>query len=374
MMELPKKIEDQAIAIIEAGKLTDSQKKKVMEKISKKYKESLYEPGDAVGIIAAQSISEPATQMTMRTYHVAGSAGIQVTLGLPRLIEIVDARKSPSTPSMVIHLEHSHNTREGARKIASQIRETSVRNVALEDTIDLANMKIEIKVDKKKIAELEIDIDDMLKRAKKAIRNFDVEMEGDTIRLSPKKELSIRDMEKHKLKLLDTQIKGIKGIKQAIVRERDDGWIIDTLGSSLEKTLAIDGVDAATTTTNDINQIQKVLGIEAARNSIVKEASETLEEQGLNVQIRHIMLLADVMTTEGEVKAIGRYGVAGEKGSVLARANFEVTLKHLTNAAITKETDNLESVVENVMLNQVTPIGTGMCELYYSPKDKKKKE
>lgn len=374
MIELPKKIEDQVAAAVEAGKLTDSQRKRILEKVSKRYKESLYEPGDAIGIIAAQSISEPATQMTMRTYHVAGSAGIQVTLGLPRLIEIVDARKSPSTPSMIIHLEHSHNTREGARKIASQIRETSVRNVALEDTIDLVNMKIEIKVDKKKIAELEIDTDDMLKRAKKAIRNFDVEMDGDTIRLTPKKELSIRDMEKHKLKLLDTQIKGIKGIKQAIVRERDNGWVIDTLGSSLEKTLGIEGVDASRTTTNDISQIQKVLGIEAGRNAIVKEASETLEEQGLNVQIRHIMLLADVMTTEGEVKAIGRYGVAGEKGSVLARANFEVTLKHLTNAAITKETDNLESVVENVMLNQVTPIGTGMCELYYSPKDKKKKE
>ena len=146
------------------------------------------------------------------------------------------------------------------------------------------------------------------------------------------------------------------------------------MGSNLAKVLEVDGIDGARTTTNNIHEVERVLGIEAARTTIINEAMNTLKEQGLDVDVRHVMLTADVMTVDGTIRAIGRYGVAGLKGSVLARANFEETIKHLTRAAATAEVDHLESIVENVMINQVVPVGTGMFELTFKMPSKKKPE
>ncbi|MBU5557939.1 MAG: DNA-directed RNA polymerase subunit A'', partial [Candidatus Aenigmarchaeota archaeon] len=157
---------------------------------------------------------------------------------------------------------------------------------------------------------------------------------------------------------------------QVIVNQKETDWVLNTVGSNLAKILTIPGVDATRTTTNNIHEIAKVLGIEAARMAIIEEAMSTMQAGGLEVDVRHVMLVADVMTADGEVRAIGRYGVAGMKGSVLARANFEETIKHLTKAAATAEEDRLESVVENVMINQVVPVGTGMFELIFKPKTK----
>ncbi|MFQ6057178.1 MAG: DNA-directed RNA polymerase subunit A'', partial [Methanosarcinales archaeon] len=184
----------------------------------------------------------------------------------------------------------------------------------------------------------------------------------------PNDELTIKELQKLKTKILNTRIKGVKGVTQIIVTQKDSEWVINTLGSNLQKVMEIKGVDTTRTVSNNIHEILKVLGVEAARQSIINEAMSTLREQGLDVDIRHVMLVADVMTADGKIKAIGRYGVAGAKGSVLARANFEETIKHLTNAAIQGEVDKLESIVENVMINQVVPIGTGMFDLIFKEK------
>ena len=105
------------------------------------------------------------------------------------------------------------------------------------------------------------------------------------------------------------------------------------------------------------------MGIEAARNAIIHEALSTLQEQGLDVDIRHLMLVADIMTFSGEIRSIGRYGVAGSKSSILARAAFEETIKHLIRAAIRNESDYFNGIFENVMIGQVIPSGTGMFDL-----------
>jgi DNA-directed RNA polymerase subunit A" len=105
------------------------------------------------------------------------------------------------------------------------------------------------------------------------------------------------------------------------------------------------------------------MGIEAARNVILNEAKAALDEQGLDVDIRHLILLSDVMTVDGDVKAIGRYGVSGGKTSVLARANFEETKKHIVNASFYGEKDDFAGVIENVLIGQLVPVGTGMVEL-----------
>ena len=122
-------------------------------------------------------------------------------------------------------------------------------------------------------------------------------------------------------------------------------------------------MDTTRTRTNNISEIAQVLGIEAARNAIIHEAQSTLNEQGILVDVRHIMLVADMMCMEGEVKQIGRHGIAGEKESVLSRAAFEVTVNHLLDAAVANETDELSGVTENVIVGQPIQLGTGDVRL-----------
>ena len=160
------------------------------------------------------------------------------------------------------------------------------------------------------------------------------------------------------------RIRGIPEIKRVLTNFENGEWVIRTDGSNLEGVLSIEGVDPARTTTNDIHEIAKILGIEAARNALIMEAHAVLDEQGLDVDVRHVMLVADIMTNLGEVQQIGRHGISGEKSSVLARAAFELTIQHLVNAAIKGETDPLKGVIENIIVGQSMPLGTGSVELF----------
>jgi len=167
------------------------------------------------------------------------------------------------------------------------------------------------------------------------------------------------------------KIKGIDGISRAVVQERGDHWVVFTEGSNLAEILEHPEIDPTQTVTNSIQEIYEVLGVEAARNAIIKEAHDTLKEQGLTVDIRHIMLVSDMMTNDGDVKAIGRHGISGRKSSVLARAAFEITAHHLLMAAIAGETDELDGVAENVIVGQPVTLGTGAVNLVYKPTGQK---
>jgi len=160
------------------------------------------------------------------------------------------------------------------------------------------------------------------------------------------------------------KIRGIPEIKRVLTLQEEGEWIIRTDGSNLEEVIKIDGVDAMRTTTNNIHEIAEIFGIEAARNALIKEAHSVLEEQGLDVDVRHVMLVADIMTKMGEVQQIGRHGISGEKSSVLARAAFELTIQHLVSAALRGETDPLKGVIENIIVGQSMPLGTGSVELF----------
>ncbi|MEM2587770.1 MAG: DNA-directed RNA polymerase subunit A'/A'', partial [Candidatus Bathyarchaeia archaeon] len=148
------------------------------------------------------------------------------------------------------------------------------------------------------------------------------------------------------------------------VTEQNGEWIIKTDGSNLPRVLEVIGVDPTRTTTNSIHEIERTLGIEAARNAIIEEAMGVLEEQGLDVDIRHVMLVADIMTATGSVRQIGRHGVSGEKPSVLARAAFEITVPNIVEAAVRGEVDLLKGVTENVIVGQTIPVGTGLVDIY----------
>ena len=161
------------------------------------------------------------------------------------------------------------------------------------------------------------------------------------------------------------KVKGIDGINRVIVRMENDGFVLYTEGSNFKEVMKLDGVDKTRTVTNDIGETYEVLGVESARNAIVNEAYDTLREQGLEVDLRHIMLVADLMTFDGSIRAIGRHGISGEKPSVLARAAFELTVDHLLEAGIKGEIDYLKGVSENIVVGQPVNLGTGGIKLRY---------
>ncbi|AIY90502.1 DNA-directed RNA polymerase subunit A'' [Geoglobus acetivorans] len=335
--------------------------RKVIERCYEAYLRNLVEPGEAAGIVAAQSIGEPGTQMTMRTFHYAGVAEINVTLGLPRLIEILDVRKNPSTPMMTIRLIPEYaKDREKAREVANRIEATYVTDVA-EIVTDLRRMQIVIKPDVKALERKGLDRDKLKKKIEKSLKIELEGVDGDFV-------LSIEEPS-FKL-LMDTfdkvkrlVVSGIKEIKRVIIRKEGDEYVLYTEGSNLKKVMKEKGVDYARTVTNNIYEIYEVLGIEAARNAVINEAISTLEEQGLEVDRRHIMLVADVMTADGDLKQIGRHGVAGEKHSILARAAFEMTVNNLLDAAVRGEVDELKGITENIIVGQPIKLGTGDVEL-----------
>lgn len=358
--ELPKSIMEEIENVSSKKKLSASQKQKLIEEVKKEFYKNSWEPGEAVGIIAAQSISEPATQMTMRTYHFAASAGIQVTLGLPRLIEIFDARKEPTTPMMTLYLTSKYNTKEKAEEIAKYIREKKVKYYVDTISIDLTNKRIKIELKNVKKSEIE----EIKTRLDKTFKNFNVKISTKTLVIESKSEdLSIKDLVKLKKKILALHVTGVQNIKNSVVLREGGDWVIKTFGSNLEKVFSVEGIDVKRSYTNNIHEIANVLGIEAARAMLIKEINDTVKQQGLNIDERHIILVADIMTLTGEVKAVGRYGVAGMHSSVLARAGFEETIKHLVKASVRNEVDNFEGIFDNVMINQQVPIGTGMFEL-----------
>ena len=343
-------------------KKLESQLEEIINRAVDEYKKNIIDPSEACGIVGAQSIGEPGTQMTMRTFHYAGVAEINVTLGLPRLIEIVDARSIPSTPMMNIYLRDEYRLNsELAKKVANQIEITKLNSIADIET-DLTNLVIIVKPNIKTMKNKNITMDELLDSIKK-IRNTDAQLKDNKIKVtldepSFKKLLDVNET------LKELKVKGIEGIKRIIIRnEPNEGYVIYSEGSNLEKVLEIDGVDPNRTTTNDIQAVGRVLGIEAARNMIIQEAYNTLMEQGLNVDLRHIMLVADVMTADGTIRAIGRHGVSKEKESVLSRAAFEITVSHLLQAARRGEVDKLGGVAENIIVGQPVNLGTGAVEL-----------
>ena len=368
---LPKSIIDDIIFKISKEEKLQSKLKVIISKALNEYDRNAVDPSEACGIVGAQSIGEPGTQMTMRTFHYAGVAEINVTLGLPRLIEIVDARSIPSTPMMNIYLRDEYKLNSDlAKEVANQIEITRLNSIADIET-DLTNLVIHVKPNMKTLKNKNISIKDLAENIKK-IRGTDVKNDKDSIKISLdepsyKKLLDVNET------LKDLKVKGIDGIKRIIIRnEPNEGYVIYSEGSNLEKVLQIEGVDPYRTTTNDIQAVGRVLGIEAARNMIIQEAYNTLSEQGLDVDLRHIMLVSDVMTADGTIRAIGRHGVSKEKESVLSRAAFEITVTHLLQAARRGETDKLGGVAENIIVGQPVNLGTGAVELVM--KRGKKKE
>ncbi|MBE0521481.1 MAG: DNA-directed RNA polymerase subunit A'' [Candidatus Methanoperedenaceae archaeon] len=361
-LPLPDKIISNLSNELKKTRVTKKQLDEVIERALAAYENSRIPPCEAAGVVSAQSIGEPGTQMTMRTFHYAGVAEINVTLGLPRLIEIVDARKNPSTPMMTIFLEKEYAfDRDKARELAWKIEATYINSLGNTST-DITEMKIIIELNKKALNQRNIEVEELAGKIEEEL-GIPVSSSGTTLTMGPE-EPSYRQLLQLGKQLRTVTLKGIKGIKRVVIRKEESGeYVLYTEGSELKQVLGIDGVDNTRTRTNNVNEIFEVMGIEAGRAALIHEATETLNEQGLTVDIRHLMLVADIMSVDGEVKSIGRHGISGEKASVLARAAFEVTVSHLLDSGIAGDVDELRGVTENVIVGQPIRLGTGNVRL-----------
>jgi len=369
--DLPQKTKDQLHTFLDNKEVSDAQFKEILDRVVKEYQSTRIEACEAVGVIAAQSIGEPGTQMTMRTFHYAGVAEINVTLGLPRLIEIMDARKEPSTPTMTVYLEPEYGVdRDRAREVSWQIEAAPLHEFG-DITTDMENMQVVVHLntkvcEKRKIAPAEImEVAPKKIRDRRHYRDFehDIDEAKASLIFTPKDRESYQNLFQLAEHVRNVIVQGIDDILRVVVRKETGEYILYTEGSNLKDVFDVAGVDTTRTRTNNISEIAQVLGIEAARNAIIHEAQSTLNEQGILVDVRHIMLVADMMCMEGEVKQIGRHGIAGEKESVLSRAAFEVTVNHLLDAAVANETDELSGVTENVIVGQPIQLGTGDVRL-----------
>lgn len=343
------------------GALSKEKMAALLEEIGLRFAAAKINPGECVGLVSAESIGEPGTQMTLNTFHFAGVAEMNVTTGLPRIIEIFDASKEIKTPMMEIHLQSPYDSLENVRKFAAKIKETVFGELVSEYAFNIYEQTLKVTMNKGLLDNQELDLKELAKLLKTKSKGFQMEThDAEIIFTYQGKAEEIKDLYNLKEKLRDVKVKGVKGIKQVLPVKRGDTYIVLTSGTNLNDILEMKEVDMRQTTCNDIHEIFEVLGIEAARQAIINEVYRVIEAQGLNIDIRHVMLVADVMCTTGVVKGITRYGVVSEKASVLARASFETPIKHLINAALEGEVDDLASVVENVMINQPVPLGTGL--------------
>ena len=341
--------------------ISQSKLRTILDRVAFEFENAQVEPGESVGLVSAQSIGEPGTQMTLNTFHFAGVAEMNVTMGLPRIIEILDGRQNPNTPMMEIFLNRPYSKGTDIKKLALSIKETKLSELAGEFSINVADFSIEVILDKSKLIELGTSENTVMNALGRELKGVSIKRKEKLIIIKPRnKEMNLNELYKMKEKIKDAFIRGIKGIKQVLPVMREDEYIIIAAGSNLREVLQLKEVDSSKTTSNDIFEISSVLGIEAARKAIIDEVFKVIENQGLNVDVRHVMLVADTMCSSGFIKGITRYGVVSEKASVLARASFETPIKHIIHAVLVGEEDKLDSVIENVMLNQPIPVGTGL--------------
>ena len=346
-----------------------------VDKVGKKgldlYNKAQVEPGQAVGIITAQSIGEPGTQMTLRTFHFAGIRERNVTLGLPRLIELVDARKKPVTPTMDIYLDgESRESRERTIEVARNVLQTKV-SALITDTGTDYSTEIKLNLAENRLRERGCTVADV-EAALLSNKKFTMDVLGSTIVLKLAEESDAPTVITIRNKVLNTTVKGVPDIERVTLVQKDNEWVIQTTGSNLPKILEVEGIDKTQVRTNNVFEIANTLGIEAARNALINELRNTLEDQGLEVDLRYIMLVSDLMCSRGYMQQIGRHGIAGTKDSVLARAAFEITVPTIAHAALGGEIEQLKGVTENVIVGNNIPIGSGTVDLYMQASKKNK--
>lgn len=319
----------------------------------------VYEP---VGILTAHSMCEPATQMTLRTKHYAGAAEVSVGSGVKRLEELVDARNKTKYPIMTIFIKDGFKKDKNSMERYLKYLIYKKLSDIVDISEDLSQNKIILKYNPKVLKEYDLKKEDLQKLLKTVLKlstlnefenGFEIIFKDQTL-------LTVR---KYFNKLLSKGVVGVGGITDAIVSKENGELVIKTQGSNLKDVFNLDFVDVYRSYTNDVFEIYKVFGIEAARELLVREIAQVYINSGIGVDLRHLLLLVDAMCYDGEVLGVVRTGIVSTKKSPFARAAFEQTEKVLFNAALYGEEEDFQGVVENVMAGLPINLGVGKVNL-----------
>ena len=258
---------------------------------------------------------------------------------------------------MEIYLERDYNNEKDARIFAEKIKEVTIKEIASEIDLNFSDKKIEIKISREGLRQTHTSVKKVVEKLNDL--GFNAREKENSIILNTS-ELSFKEIYKLKEKLKETIISGVKGIKQILIVKREKDFVIMSLGTNLKKMIELKEVDKNKITSNDLYEVAGTFGIEAARNLIIDEIKKVISTQGLDINIKHLELVADAMTNTGQIKGITRMGIIAQKESILARATFETPDKQFVNASIKGGRDKLSSVIENIILNQPVPVGTGL--------------
>ncbi|KAJ5614542.1 hypothetical protein N7528_008196 [Penicillium herquei] len=405
----------------------------VIGAIESRFARAAANPGEMVGVLAAQSIGEPATQMTLNTFHFAGVSSKNVTLGVPRLKEILNTATNIKTPSMTVYQQGQETfNKEGAKQLRSVVEHTSLRSVTeateiyydpeiqttvIENDRDMvesyfiipedvgenpdlqSKWLLRIVLSRPKLLDKGLTVQEVATKIKQAYPNdiavifSDNNADEQVIRIRQindskddddediEYDVTLKKLEQH---LLDTlTLRGVPGVDRAFINEKsrvrvlEDGtlftsksdplckeWVLETSGSALAPVLAIPGVDATRTYSNQFIEIFEVFGIEAARTAVLRELTQVLAFDGSYVNHRHLALLVDVMTVRGYLTPVTRHGINRADNGALMRCSFEETVEILLEAAAFGELDDCRGVSENLILGQMAPAGTGEFDVY----------
>ncbi|KAL4814705.1 hypothetical protein BDW67DRAFT_176885 [Aspergillus spinulosporus] len=358
------------------GKLTERTLRTFIAECLMKYKKAQVEPGHAVGAVGAQSIGEPGTQMTLKTFHFAGVAGMSITQGVPRIKEIINASKEISTPVISCELVEKRNI-VAARMAKGRIEKTFLRDIIhyVRETWTGKEAYLTVKINWDTISALELDLtvakirqaienhrrfksEDLKLRSTRSHIHIHIDLDPASKEKLSKTEIAATSADPFlRLKALkrllpDIQVLGHPQANRAIIRT-DDKSDTNTLlveGYGLRECMNTVGIDGLRTRSNNVMETREVLGIEAARSTIIQEISEVMKD--MDIDPRHMQLLADVMTYKGEMR-----------DSVLQLASFEKTADHLFDAGGAGRTDLIEGVSECIIMGKTVSLGTGAMEV-----------
>ena len=376
MRELPSNVLERIENYSNKKGFSSQKKKKLIDVVTKRYNHALVTPGDAIGLIAAQSIGEPGTQLTLRTKHYAGSLEVSVGQGIQRVIEIVDGRLASKFPSMKIYLKKGEFTSDKKiNKFAKSLIDVKVMSIG-EFQEDFQNRTVSFILDHDKLNEFELDKEETMTLIYDKIidtyvsKRFTPNKNG--INFTFDKSTPLFNIRKALLKWYKIPLFGVKNLELTVVSDEGNEKVITTKGSNLSEVLKIPEIDTDRTYTNDILEVNKVFGIEAARQLIVNELYNTFNSNGIDINKRHIAILADLMCFGGKVKGVVRTGITGQKTSPFARASFEETVKHILTASFLGEKENFKGIIENLIVGQPIFSGTGKVKLTLDPKNLRK--
>ncbi|MED6293712.1 DNA-directed RNA polymerase III subunit RPC1 [Characodon lateralis] len=365
--------------LYQLDRITPTQLEKFLETCRDKYMRAQMEPGSAVGALCAQSIGEPGTQMTLKTFHFAGVASMNITLGVPRIKEIINASKNISTPIITAHLDIEDDA-DFARLVKGRIEKTLLGEISeyIEEVFlpDDCFILVKLSLERIRLLRLEVNAETVrysICMSKLRVKPADIAVHGEAVVCVSPRENNKSSMyyvlQSLKEELPKVVVQGIPEVARAVIhideQKGKNKYKLLVEGDNLRAVMATHGVNGSRATSNNTYEVERTLGIEAARSTIINEIQYTMVNHGMSIDRRHVMLLADLMSYKGEILGITRFGLAKMKESVLMLASFEKTADHLFDAAYFGQKDTVCGVSECIIMGIPMNIGTGLFKLLH---------